>query len=692
MNPKLTAERLQRGATVYIRQSTPGQVLHHQESRRRQYALQDHALQLGFQRVVVIDEDLGRSGSGLIERGGFQQLVAAVCAGTVGAVFCIEASRLARNGREWHHLIELCGMAGTVIVDPDGTYDPTLMNVRLLLGLKGTMSEFELNLLRQRSAEAIRQKAQRGELQFDLPVGYRWAAGRIEKDPDVRVQQALSLVLSKMTELGSVRQVLLWYRNEGLCLPRSSADPPGSIRWVPPIYSALRSIVSNPMYGGAYAFGKTKTKTTVTDGRARQTVGHRKPRSEWTVLIPDHHPGYISWEQYERHQAMLAANAHMKSQMQPKAGRGGCALLSGVLRCRRCGRMLYVSYSGRGAMALRYRCRGAHLRTGEPRCITFSGLRVDRAVAGEVLHAIGGNAVEAAVEAAEKMRRHFQEQRRAVELELEQARYEAKLAARRYDAVDPDQRLVAAELEARWNAALRKAQELEERLRNCDDAGNPPAIPDKEVLLSLAQDLPAVWNSPRTAAGLKQRIVRILVEEVVVDVDEAKQEVVLLIHWAGGRHSELRVSKPGTGQHGQATSVEALAVIRQMSGRFGDGEIAATLNRLSLRTGAGHTWNAQRVYGLRRQHELPNAAGQADKRTVTLQQAAGRLGVSELHVKRLIERKVLPAQQAAPCAPWEISLDALNSATVQEAISNASIRKRPPTLQQEESGCLFSES
>jgi hypothetical protein len=446
------------------------------------------------------------------------------------------------------------------------------------------------------------------------------------------------------------------------------------------------------MYGGAYAFGKTKTKTTVTDGRARQTVGHRKPRSEWTVLIPDHHPGYISWEQYERHQAMLAANAHMKSQMQPKAGRGGCALLSGVLRCRRCGRMLYVSYSGRGAMALRYRCRGAHLRTGEPRCITFSGLRVDRAVAGEVLHAIGGNAVEAAVEAAEKMRRHFQEQRRAVELELEQARYEAKLAARRYDAVDPDQRLVAAELEARWNAALRKAQELEERLRNCDDAGNPPAIPDKEVLLSLAQDLPAVWNSPRTAAGLKQRIVRILVEEVVVDVDEAKQEVVLLIHWAGGRHSELRVSKPGTGQHGQATSVEALAVIRQMSGRFGDGEIAATLNRLSLRTGAGHTWNAQRVYGLRRQHELPNAAGQADKRTVTLQQAAGRLGVSELHVKRLIERKVLPAQQAAPCAPWEISLDALNSATVQEAISNASIRKRPPTLQQEESGCLFSES
>lgn len=692
MHPKLTAERLERGAMVYIRQSTPGQVLHHQESQRRQYALEQQARQLGFQRVAVIDEDLGRSGSGLVERSGFQQLVAAVCAGAVGAVFCIEASRLARNGREWHSLIELCGLTGTLIVDPDGMYDPTLMNDRLLLGLKGTMSEFELNLLRQRSAEAIRQKAQRGELQFDLPVGYVWtAAGRVEKHPDLRVQQALSLVFSKMTELGSVRQVLLWFRREGLSLPRRGADSPGSTIWAPPIYSALRSIVSNPMYGGAYAFGKTKTKTTVIEGRARKTVGHQKPRSEWTVLLPGHHPGYISWEQYERHQAMLAANAHMKSGMQPQAGRGGRARLSGLLRCRRCGRMLRVSYSGSQGMVLRYRCQGDHPRTGELRCITFSGLRVERAVAGEVLHAIGGNAVQAAVEAAEKMRRHFQEQRRAVELELEQARYEAKLAARRYEAVDPDQRLVAAELEARWNAALQKAQELEDRWRTFDDTGKPPAIPDKEILLSLAQDLPAVWNSPGTAASLKQRIVRILVEEVVVDVDEEKQEVALLIHWAGGRHSELRVSKRGTGQHAHATEADAIEVIRRMSGRFADGEIAATLNRLSLRTGAGNSWNAQRVYGLRRRHELPNAAGQADNRMVTLQQAAQRLGVSEWNVKRMIDRKVLPATQAVPCAPWEISLDALNSPAVQQTIDNARSRQRPPTPQNEGSDRLFSE-
>lgn len=694
MNPKLTAERLDRGAIVYIRQSTPGQVLHHQEGKRRQYALKEHAHQLGFQRVAVIDEDLGRSGSGLVERSGFQQLVGSVCAGGVGAVFCIEASRLARNGREWHHLIELCGMTGTVIVDPDGIYDPTLMNDRLLLGLKGTMSEFELNRLRQRSAEAIGQKAQRGELQFGLPLGYVWTAeGRIEKEPDLRVQQALLLVFSKMTELGSVRQVLLWFRREGIALPMRSQDQPGGRTiWGPAVYSALLKLLANPIYGGAYAFGKTKTRTRVIDGRARTSVGHKKPRSEWTVLIPDHHLGYISWEQYERNQAMLAANVHMKARMEPKAGRGGRALLSGLLRCRRCGRMLYVGYSGSQGTVLRYQCRGAHMRDGGTRCITFSGLRVDRAVAGEVLHAISGNAVEAAVEAAEQMRRQVGEQRRAVELEVEQARYEAKLSARRYEAVDPEHRLVAGELEARWNAAMQKVQDLEDRLRDFDNAGKMPAIPDKEILLSLAQDLPAVWNAPGTEAGLKQRIVRILVEELVVDVDEEKQDTVVLIHWAGGRHSELRVKKNGTGHHGQSTGEEAIGVIRQMAGRYADGEIAATLNRLSLRTGAGNSWNAQRVYGLRRQHELPNAVSPAEHRTVTLQEAVDRIGISELSIRRMIEQKVLPATQIVPCAPWEISLDALNSPAVQQAIDRARRRTRPPTPKEERSDSLFSES
>ena len=264
MNPKLTTERLTRRAIVYVRQSSPGQVLHNQESKLRQYGLADRARELGFRDVTTIDDDLGRSGDGHVERPGFQRLVGEVCTGEVGGVFCIEASRLARNGRDWHHLIELCGMAGAVIVDPDGVYDPAIINDRLLLGLKGTMSEFELNLLRQRSVEAIRQKARRGELQYCLPVGYRWTAdGKIEMDPNQRVQQALHSVFSKLTELGSVRQVLLWFRRERVELPvRIFDEPKKEAVWKLPVYTTLLKLLTNPIYAGAYAFGKTTARNT----------------------------------------------------------------------------------------------------------------------------------------------------------------------------------------------------------------------------------------------------------------------------------------------------------------------------------------------------------------------------------------------------------------------------------------------
>jgi len=459
MNPKLTTERLSRRAMVYIRQSSPGQVLHNQESQRRQYGLVEQAREFGFQEVVMIDDDLGRTGSGWIDRPGFQRLVAEVCSGDVGAVFCIEASRLARNGRDWHHLIDLCGLTGAVVIDPDGVYDPTLTNDRLLLGMKGSMAEFELSLLRQRSLEAIRQKARRGELRFELPVGFRWMpSGKIEMDPDRRIQQAIHLTFRKMTELGSVRQVQLWFHRENVSLPISPQDG-GERRWVwkLPVYGRILTILTNPLYAGAYAFGRRETRTRIIGGRARKTEGHSKPLSEWTVLIQDHHPGYISWEQYERNQAMIAANAHMKSRMEPKAGRGGRALLGGLLRCRRCGRMLNVQYTGHDRQG-RYQCRGAQMQRGEDRCISFGAWRPDQAVAQEVLEAIGGNAVEAALEAAEQMREQREARRRAAEMELEQARYEARLAARRYEAVDPEQRLVAAELEARWMSLCRGSE------------------------------------------------------------------------------------------------------------------------------------------------------------------------------------------------------------------------------------------
>lgn len=695
MNPKLTAERLRRRAVIYVRQSSPTQLAHNHESRRRQYGLVDRARELGFIATEVIDEDLGRSGSGVVERPGFERLVAAVCSGEVGAVFCIEASRLARNGRDWHHLIELCGMVGAVVVDPDGVYDPGLINDRLLLGLKGTMSEFELNLIRQRSLEAAHQKARRGELQFRLPVGFRWTQdGKIEIDPDRRVQQAIELVFTKISELGSARQVLLWFRDERVCLPSFTFDKFGeTLVWKLPVYHSILAVLGNPVYAGAYAFGKTEARTKIVNGRARKTEGHKKAREEWMVLIRDHHPGYISWEQHERIQMTLAENTHRKYPRQRKSGRGGRALLAGLLRCRRCGRMLHVTYSGSHGEVVRYHCRGAHINHGEAWCISFGGLRPDEAIASQILKAIAGNAIEAAIDAAERVAEQQRDRRRALLLQLEQGRYQAQLATRRYEAVDPANRLVAAELETRWNTALEEVRQLEQLLHRFDAAACESPVADRDTLVSLAQDLPAVWNSPSTEMALKQRIVRILIQEVVADVDEQNSETVLLIHWTGGRHSELRVKRNGTGKHGRCTSLEAVEVVRRMAGIFRDDQIAATLNRLGLQTGAGNTWREGRVRTLRSYHGFPvYDPAQADHRTLTLEQAAEQLRVAVKTMRRLIEEKVVVATQVVPCAPWQISAQSLDSEQVFQRIREIRSRTRAPQAPDAESqSILFSQ-
>jgi DNA invertase Pin-like site-specific DNA recombinase len=675
MSNKISDEQLGRHAVVYIRQSTPAQVTTNLESQRRQYALVERAKELGFRDVDVIDDDLGRSGSGLSERPGFQRLVAQVCAGQVGAVFCIEASRLARNGRDWHHLVDFCGLVGAVIVDPEGIYDPRLANDRLLLGLKGTMSEFELSLFRQRSLEALRAKARRGELQFCLPVGLCWTEdGRIDLDPDRRVQESIRLVFRKFRELGSVRQVLLWMREQKVQLPaRTYGSPMRAAVWKLPVYNTVHSVISNPFYAGAYAFGRTGARTRIVGDRARRTDGHVKPIEQWMVLIHDHHPGYISWQKFQNNQQTLADNAHMKKRMAPKAGRGGRALLSGLLRCRRCGRMLHVTYVGLGGRGVRYSCRGAHVNHGQATCISFGGLRADETIARAIVEAVSPHAVQAALEAAERTARMHTDQQRAVTLELEQARYQGRLAARRYETVDPDNRLVASELEARWNAALARVHELEARLSEL--SLGEPASPhiDRSSLLALADCLPTVWNSPAADMRLKQRIVRLLVREVIADVDQARSEIVLTVHWHGGQHTEYRATKNKTGQHRHATSEQAVDIVRRMAGRWPDEQIAATLNRIGLHTGSGNTWNEMRVYTLRHRLQLPayDAALRAAQQTLTLGEAARELGVSETVVRKLIQRGQLQAAQVARCAPYEIDAELLKSESLQRAVRAA---------------------
>ena len=359
------------------------------------------------------------------------------------------------------------------------------------------------------------------------------------------------------------------------------------------------------------------------------------------------------------------------------------------IRCRRCGRMIHVVYPG---TVVRYVCNAARAEYGESTCISFGGLRVDAAVSTEVLQAVSGDALQAAWEAAEQMQRNRQDLRKAIELELAQARYEARLASRRYESVDPEQRLVAAELEARWNTALRRTTVLESKLREFDDESHSAPAPNKEVLMSLAQDLPAIWNSPSTDQRLKQRIVRILIREIVADVDEKSREVVLVIHWAGGRHSEIRVKKSETGRSRRCTDPETIEVLRQMAGTFTDQQIAATLNRLKLRTGVGNSWNVMRVRSARSCYKLPAFAQNDPPREVTLQEAARRLNVSQSTVRRMIEEKILPARQVVLCAPWQIPMGALESEEIRQEATNIQNRVRVPQSQSiEGQQSIFSE-
>lgn len=679
MNPKITPEHLSRDAVVYVRQSTPGQVLEHTESKRRQYALADSARQLGFVAVSVIDDDLGRSGSGLVERPGFQKLVAAVCGGTVGAVFCIEASRLARNGRDWHHLIDLCALVNTLVIDHDGVYDPRLINDRLLLGLKGTMSEYELNLMRQRGLAARDAKARRGELRFALPPGFCWdELGRIEIDPDERVSDAIRLLLRKFHELGSVRQVFLWAIQAAVKLPVLRQSSTGSrIEWREPAYHTVLQVLKNPMYAGAYVFGRTTQRTQVIDGRARKSVGHQKALEAWNVLIRDHHPGYIPWEQFEANQKMLNENAHMQQRTARKSARGGRALLTGLVRCGRCGRMMRVFYGMRSGHAHRYQCRGDLQGEYKGMCVGVGGVRVDRAVAAQILEAVAGHAVEAALMALEQAARADDDVRKSLERELEQARYEASLAARRHAAVDPDKRLVARELEARWNAALGRVAEIEMSIAQLVTAATARPEIDRGTLMALANDLPAVWNAPSTTMRTKQRLTRILVQEIVIDEKEDAKEVVVTIHWTGGRHTEIRVTRVRSGRYPEDRHPSPVEVIRNLGGQWPDRELAVTMNRMRCRSAEGTTWTAVRVRELRERMGIaPFDPTQPREATISVDETARRLKICVGSVLRLIRERILPAEQLMPSAPWQVPVAALDTEAVKIGV-RAVIERRP---------------
>jgi excisionase family DNA binding protein len=652
---KITPEHLTRRAIVYVRQSTAYQVTNNLESQRRQYGLVERARQLGWSEARVIDDDLGRSGAGGA-RPGFEKLLAAICEGNVGAVLSIEASRLARNGRDWHTLLEFCGVVGTLIIDEDGIYDPRSPNDRLLLGMKGTMSEMELSMFRQRSVEARKQKARRGELILTVAVGYaKTDDGRIERSADRRVQDAITLVFAKFAELQTVRQVLVWMRQEQIPLA-AIGQAARQIQWRLPTYKTLHSILTNPIYAGAYAFGRRTTSITIKNGRKRTVRSrHRDPKT-WAVLIKDHHDGYISWAEFEANQRLIADNANGRRFMSRGSLRRGEALLPGLFRCARCGRKLYVAYGGKGGATQRYVCRGAFDTMAVASCISFGGMRVDRAIAQEVLDRLQPLGIEAALAACEAQGQEQSQKRRQVENALEQARFEAARAHRQYDAADPENRLVAGVLERRWNERLAGVRMLEDQLArvSVQPVDFVSSAEDRERLLTLGADLRLAWNSPGVSVETRKRIIRLLICEIIVDTTGDKLD--MIIHWQGGDHTRLEVKKNKTGQNRWATDADVVELVRVLARQMPDQAIAAVLNRSGKLTGRGNSWTRSLVCSLRSKKGIaPYCEGERSERgEATLLEAAEALAVSTSTVLRMIRAGALPANQLCKGAPWII--------------------------------------
>ena len=657
---KITAEHLGRTACVYIRQSTADQLAHNHESRRRQYGLVDRAKQLGWSNVDVIDEDLGRSGGGTA-RPGFERLLVTICDGRVGAVLAIEASRLARNGRDWHTLIEFCGLVGTLIVDEDGIYDPRHPNDRLLLGMKGTMSELELSMFRQRSQEALKQKARRGALVLGVAAGYvKVGRDRVEKNPDKRVQEALQLVFTKFAELQSARQVHIWLREEGIELPvKSRRGEVHGVVWRLPAYNIVHNILTNPIYAGAYAFGRTKSRVSVEGGRKRIRRGVQKPMAEWDVLIKEHHPAYITWNEFERNLAVIANNATgMSSALARGAARAGELLLPGLLRCGHCGRKLHVHYSKLG----RYNCYGARTNHGAARCISISGLSIDAAISNEVLRVLKPLGIEAALRAIEAQSSTTTAAERQLELSLQQARYEAAHARRQYDAVDPANRLVAGELERRWNEALQAVAKIEGDI-SAMIARRPPPLGEleRQQLIALGADLERAWSHPAATAATRKRILRTALTEIVVRRDGAIIHAVL--HWQGGDHTELQVKQRlnAAGRHNPRIPDDTIALVRELARLMPDRQIARLLNRTGIETGHGNAWTQERVRGFRNHHDIAvfRDGEWAERGEITLQAAAKLIGVCNMTALRMLRRGEIKGRQVCAGATWVIKAEDL---------------------------------
>ena len=673
---KLTVSHLRRAAFVYLRQSSQTQVERNVESTDRQYALVARAVELGFAReqVVVIDEDLGISGSGLSERSGFARLTAEVALGHAGLVLGLEVSRLARNNADWYRLLDLCGVTDTVIGDADGLYHPGSFNDRLLLGLKGTMSEAELHVLRARLEGGIRNKAARGELRKALPIGLVWGEeeGEILLDPDEAIRGAIQTIFDRFAELGSVRQVWLWMRREGMQFPMHRFAH-GEIEWTIPTYHQIHSVLESPVYAGAYAFGKTRRERYVDEhGQTRQRM-RRLPQAEWQVLIWDHHPGFIDKPTFENNRERIARNTRPRAHEAGGAVREGAALLQGIAVCARCGRKLNVHYDGRRAQARpSYYCPGSILVENRgSHCLRVGGVQIDQAIAGALLAALTPAGVKAALQAAEALEQDHDAALTQWRLQVERARYQAERAERRYRQVEPEHRLVARGLERDWEQALTAVAQAEAEL-TLREQQRPRTLTqaEREQLLALGADLGRVWSAATTTDRDRKQLLRTLIEEVIVDVIREERRATLTIRWKGGAITELVVPLPRY-QPPIRTDEDTVALMRRLAVHYDDATIAGILNRQGRRSATGQRFTAQIVSSLRGSWKIPRRQPPSDPpdgELLPIARVAEILEVAPSTIHRWLADGFIAGEQDTPGAPWRIRVtDDLRRRFVEQA-------------------------
>lgn len=659
VEPKILPQHLERQAYVYIRQSSMRQVEEHLESQDLQYQLVHRARALGWsqEQIEVIDDDLGKSAATATDREGFQILVAAVGLGQVGIILVTDVSRLARNCGDWYQLLDLASVYNALISDGGGIYNPRLFNDRLLLGLKGSFSEAQWYNMRTQLYAALLNKARRGELATRLPVGYdREADGKAVFCPDREVQQAIRLVFAQFEVLGTARAVMRYFRDQGLELPRRVQTGPdqGQIQWVRPSYSIVYHVLKHPAYAGAYSYGKHHRVRV--PGTQQKVVTRSLPMEEWPVLLQDAFPGYISWEQYLSNQERLRENA-MGSGWSKGAPREGIALLQGIAICGRCGRRLRSRYRRYPA----YLCEATKQQYGEKHCQRFTVAHVDKAVSEIFLQAVEPARLEAAMAAMGEVEAQRQRLANQWQQRLERAEYEADLARRRYEQVDPENRLVAAELEVRWEEKLKTREQLkQEWVQSQKQELAPLTKADKALISQLADNMPALWHDEATTNQERKRLLRCLIQDVTLDAYSNPGFSIIHIRWHTGTTTSIEVERP---QSGRKKATELIERVREMAQHHPDDQIAVILNEEGVRNAIGQEWNLGRVRSVRYKNDIPTACPYVTNRPgprgdglISTAEAAQRLGVTPSMICDWFRRGLLVGHQRRLGTPLWVRL------------------------------------